>query len=182
MTLWGHFQAPHFKIFIDASVALAGSPLRICRRIRNNKKIAMFSDFPPLVSLPESTQLFCLRDTSCWRSWLLWRPFQTTYVHCKWLQCPTNLPEVIMNFRVGGPGNQCLNVRPDSKSRHALKDFYTQDIFTRIFLTLSTFLPFQFCKNCGFIMYGFSLVWLMVLILFHAILEQSINNKMVCKI
>ena len=31
-------------------------------------------------------------------------------------------------------------------------------------------------------MYGFSLVWLLVLILFRAILEQSRNNKMVSKI
>ena len=31
-------------------------------------------------------------------------------------------------------------------------------------------------------MYGFSLVWLFVLILFRAIFEQSINNKMVSKI
>ena len=31
-------------------------------------------------------------------------------------------------------------------------------------------------------MYGFSLVWLLVLIHFRVILEQSINNKMVSKI
>ena len=31
-------------------------------------------------------------------------------------------------------------------------------------------------------MYGFSVVWLLVLILFRAMLEQSINNKMVSKI
>ena len=30
--------------------------------------------------------------------------------------------------------------------------------------------------------YGFSLVWFLVLILIRAILEQSINNKMVSKI
>ena len=30
-------------------------------------------------------------------------------------------------------------------------------------------------------MYGFSLVWLLVLIILPAILEQSINNKMVSK-
>ena len=30
-------------------------------------------------------------------------------------------------------------------------------------------------------MYGFALVWLLVSILFHAIFEQSINNKMVSK-
>ena len=39
------------------------------------------------------------------------------------------------------------------------------------------FLPYQFGKNYEFTMYGFSLVWLLVLILFRAILEQSINNK-----
>ena len=44
------------------------------------------------------------------------------------------------------------------------------------------FLPFQFCKNCEFIMYGFSLVWLLVLILIRAILDRSINSKMVSKI
>ena len=44
------------------------------------------------------------------------------------------------------------------------------------------FLPSQFCKNCEFIMYGFSMVWLLVLILVRAILEQTINNKMVSKI
>ena len=44
------------------------------------------------------------------------------------------------------------------------------------------FLPYQFYKNYEFIMYCFSLVWLLVLILFHSILEQPINNKMVSKI
>ena len=33
-----------------------------------------------------------------------------------------------------------------------------------------------------FIRYGFSLVWVLVLILIRTILEQSINNKMVSKI
>ena len=55
-------------------------------------------------------------------------------------------------------------------------------IHTHILPTYWHFLPYQFCKNYKFIMYGFSLVWLLVLILFHAILEQSINNKMVSKI
>ena len=42
---------------------------------------------------------------------------------------------------------------------------------TRILLILLTlFLPYQFCKNYEFIMYGFSLVWLLVLILFRTIL------------
>ena len=53
-------------------------------------------------------------------------------------------------------------------------------LHTRILLTLLTFLPDQFCKNYEFIMYGFSLVWLLaclVLVLFCAILEQSINNR-----
>ena len=33
-----------------------------------------------------------------------------------------------------------------------------------------------------FIRYGFSLVWVLVLIVIRAILEQSMNNKMVSKI
>ena len=47
------------------------------------------------------------------------------------------------------------------------------------------FLPYQFWKKnkkTEFIRYGFSLVWFLVLILIRAILEQSINNKMVSKI
>ena len=44
------------------------------------------------------------------------------------------------------------------------------------------FLPYQFWKKYEFIRYGFSLVWVLVLILMRAILEQSINNKMVSKI
>ena len=44
------------------------------------------------------------------------------------------------------------------------------------------FLPYQFWKKkYEFIRYGFSLVWVLVLILIRAILEQSINNKMVSK-
>ena len=37
-------------------------------------------------------------------------------------------------------------------------------------------------KKFKFIRYGFSLVWVLVLILIHTILEQSINNNMVSKI
>ena len=44
------------------------------------------------------------------------------------------------------------------------------------------FLPYQFRKKYEFIRYGFSLVWVLVLILIRTILEQSINNKMVSKI
>ena len=44
------------------------------------------------------------------------------------------------------------------------------------------FLPYQFWKKYEFIRYGFSLVWVLVLILIRAILEQSINNKKVSKI
>ena len=44
------------------------------------------------------------------------------------------------------------------------------------------FLPYQFWKKYKFIRYGFSLVWVLVLILICAILEKSINNKMVSKI
>ena len=53
---------------------------------------------------------------------------------------------------------------------------------TPILLTLLTFLPYQFWKKYEFIRYGFSLVWVLVLILIRSILEQSINNKMVSKI
>ena len=44
------------------------------------------------------------------------------------------------------------------------------------------FLPYKFWKKYEFIRYGFSLVWVLVLIPIGAILEQSINNKMVSKI
>ena len=44
------------------------------------------------------------------------------------------------------------------------------------------FLPYQFWKKYEFIMYGFSLVWVLMLILIRAILEQSINDKVVSKI
>ena len=40
----------------------------------------------------------------------------------------------------------------------------------------------NFEKKHKFIRYGFSLVWVLVLILIRAIWEQSINNKMVSKI
>ena len=40
----------------------------------------------------------------------------------------------------------------------------------------------NFEKKYEFIRYGFSLVWVLVLILIRAILEQSINDKMVSKI
>ena len=40
----------------------------------------------------------------------------------------------------------------------------------------------NFEKKYEFIRYGFSLVWVLVLILIRAILGQSINNKMVSKI
>ena len=45
ITLWGHFEAPYFKMLNDASVASAGSYIRTCRRIRNSKKIATIRDF-----------------------------------------------------------------------------------------------------------------------------------------
>ena len=44
------------------------------------------------------------------------------------------------------------------------------------------FFTLPILKKYEFIRYGFSLVWDLVLILFRAILEQSINNKMVSKI
>ena len=40
----------------------------------------------------------------------------------------------------------------------------------------------NFEKKNKFIRYGFSLVWVLVLILIWAILEQSINNKILSKI
>ena len=43
------------------------------------------------------------------------------------------------------------------------------------------FLPYQFWTKYKFIRFGFSLAWVLVLILIRAILEQSINNKMVSK-
>ena len=58
---------------------------------------------------------------------------------------------------------------------------YLNHIHTCILLTLLTFLPYQFWNKYEFIRYGFSLVWFLVLILILAILEESINNKMVSK-
>ena len=43
-------------------------------------------------------------------------------------------------------------------------------------------LPYQLLTKYEFIRYGFSLLWFLVLTLIRAILEQSINNKMVSKI
>ena len=59
---------------------------------------------------------------------------------------------------------------------------YLTHIHICIFLTLLSFLPYQFWERYEFIRYGFSLVWDLVLILNRIILEQSINNKMVSKI
>ena len=62
---------------------------------------------------------------------------------------------------------------------------YLTHIHSCVFRTLLTFLPYQFWKKIKkneFIRYGFSLVWFLVLILILAILEQSINNKMMGKI
>ena len=56
-------------------------------------------------------------------------------------------------------------------------------IHTYILLTLLTYFALLILKKkYEFIRYGFSLVWFLVLILIRAILEQSINNKMVSKI
>ena len=68
------------------------------------------------------------------------------------------------------------------KTQKILQHISHYYINTRILLTLLTFLPYLFCKNYEFIMYDFSMVWLLVLICFRAILEQSINNKMVGKL
>ena len=60
---------------------------------------------------------------------------------------------------------------------------YLKHIHTRILLTLyRLFFALPILKKYEFIRYGFCLVWVLVLILICAILEQSINNKMVSKI
>ena len=55
-------------------------------------------------------------------------------------------------------------------------------IHTHILLTYRLALFSQFFKNYEFIMHGFSLVWLQVLIRISIILEQSINNIMITSI
>ena len=67
---------------------------------------------------------------------------------------------------------------------------YLIHIHTCILLTLLTFFALPILKNTKqnkrkkneFIRFGFSLVWVLVLILIRAISEQSMNNKMVSKI
>ena len=59
---------------------------------------------------------------------------------------------------------------------------YLTHIHTCILLTLLTSFALPISKKYEFIRYGFSLVWVPVLILIRAILEQSIHNKMVSKI
>ena len=51
---------------------------------------------------------------------------------------------------------------------------HLKHIHTRFLLTLLTLLPYQFWKKYEFIRYGCSLVFVLVLILIRAILEQSI--------
>ena len=70
---------------------------------------------------------------------------------------------------------------PRESYKNSFSTYFTH-IHTHILLILLTFLPYQFCKKYKFIRYGFSLVWVLVLILIRTILEQSINNKMVSKI
>ena len=53
---------------------------------------------------------------------------------------------------------------------------YLTHIHVCILLTLLTFLPYQFCKNYKFIMYGFSLVWLLVLIFFTPFWNNKITK------
>ena len=70
-------------------------------------------------------------------------------------------------------------------TREKLQKFlqHISHLHTRILLTLLTFYLTNFeKKKYEFIRYGFSLVWVLVLILICAILEQSINNKMVRKL
>ena len=60
---------------------------------------------------------------------------------------------------------------------HSFSTYLTR-IRTRILLTLLTFLCYQFWKKkYEFIRYGFSLLWVLVLILIRATLEQSIITK-----
>ena len=60
---------------------------------------------------------------------------------------------------------------------------YLTHIYTHILLAILTFFALPILKKKNeFIRYGFSLVWVLVLILIRAILEQSINNKMVSTI
>ena len=54
ITLWGHFEAPYFKMLNDAIVASACLHVRTCQRVRNSKNIATIRDF----HLPSS--FFCL--------------------------------------------------------------------------------------------------------------------------
>ena len=54
ITLWGHFEAPYFKMLNDARVASACLHVRTCQRVRNSKNIATIRDF----HLPSS--FFCL--------------------------------------------------------------------------------------------------------------------------
>ena len=62
ITLWGHFEAPYFKMLNDARVASACLHVRTCQRVRNSKNIATIRDF----HLPSS--FFCLStrlDRAC---------------------------------------------------------------------------------------------------------------------
>ena len=68
-------------------------------------------------------------------------------------------------------------------TREKLQKFLQHISQTHVFCSpYIDFLPYQFWKKYEFIRYGFSLLWVLVLILIRAILEQSINNKMVSKI
>ena len=53
ITLWGHFEAPYFKMLNDARVASACLHVRTCQRVRNSKNISTIRDF----HLPSS--FFC---------------------------------------------------------------------------------------------------------------------------
>ena len=60
ITLWGNFDAPYLKLLNDASVASACFYVRMCRRVRNSKKIATIRDFHlPGSFLCLSTRLCC---------------------------------------------------------------------------------------------------------------------------
>ena len=43
ITLWGHFEAPYFKMLNDARVASACLHVRTCQRVRNSKILQLYA-------------------------------------------------------------------------------------------------------------------------------------------
>ena len=64
ITLWGHFEAPYFKMLNDARVASACLHVRTCQRVRNSKNIATLRDF----HLPSSS-FVCQLDYGVFRKY-----------------------------------------------------------------------------------------------------------------